>query len=64
MTGRLFQMIGDINSVIAILQQFPATDSDDLYLQTVELGSDLGKIMRSVYNLSWFQTANSKFYLI
>ena len=49
-TGKLFQMIGDINQMIATLQQSSKVqDAQGAYEQGLSLGTNLGNIARGIF---------------
>eukprot|EP00347_Sterkiella_histriomuscorum_P011540 403372065 len=51
-TDKLFQFVGDANGIVAAIQQFPPQDKDDMFLDSLELGTNLGKIVRGLYNFT------------
>ena len=50
LTDKMFSLIGEINGIIAAVQSFPPEDKDDMYLDALEIGLDLGKVIRDVYD--------------
>ena len=47
-SGRAFNFIADINGIIAGIQKFEFQNPDDIYLQTMDLGMNVGKIVRTL----------------
>ena len=50
MSGRTFQFVGDANAIVATLQRFPPIEEEEMLLDSLDLGINVGKIIRNVYN--------------